>query len=155
MKRYYLVKENFNNGMDKREHFKGEKLNYKDTTVINSDGEIVFHVNSDNYINRGIEVIEKIEMNDCMTKKEFNKKLLYNDLQNSRAMIWNDEQGLYIEVLTEIDEEYITIAYSNNFEDTEENKEFLMKNINKAVAKYKKWFEEFEIEFKVLKEIVG
>lgn len=60
--RYYLVKENFDNGMDKKEHFKGEKLNYKGSTVVNSDGEIVFHVNSDNYINRGVEVLNGKEI---------------------------------------------------------------------------------------------
>ena len=68
--RYYLVRENFDNGMDKKEHLKGEKLNYKENTVVNDNGEIVFYINSENYINRGVEVLmgKRLNKNDISNK---------------------------------------------------------------------------------------
>lgn len=99
--------------------------------------------------------MEKIKMNDCFTKKEFDRKAYYYDLKDSKAVIWNDEEGLYIEVYSRIDDEYETIAYSNNFEDTEVNQEYLIKNLNKAVTKYKNWFKANGLKLEVVKEITG
>lgn len=95
----------------------------------------------------------EIKFTECLTKKEFDKKANYYDLEESRAVIWNDEDGYYIEIYSMIDETFKTIAYSNNFEETEENKQFLLKNLNKAVAKYKKWFKDNDLTLEVVKSI--
>lgn len=123
-----------------------ESFDYKEVTEGHTTEE---------YTRMYIEIIGKkeIKMTDCFTKKEFNNKASFYDLTENKAVIWNDEEGLYIEVYTLIDEEYVTIAYSNNFEDTETNKKFLIKNLNKAVTKYKKWFKDNDLNLEVVKEI--
>lgn len=128
-----------------------KSFEYKEVTEGHKEGT---------YTRMYIEIIAKkakkeIKMTDCFTKKEFDKKVRYNDLEESKAVIWNDEQGLYIEVYTNIDDEYITIAYSNNFDDTEANEEYLIKNLSKAITKYKKWFKDNDLELQVIKEITN
>lgn len=54
--RYYLVKKSFNDGMDRKEHLKGERLIIKNERVFNNDGEYVFCIDSANYNRYGEEV---------------------------------------------------------------------------------------------------
>lgn len=117
--------------------------------------EVIEGHKTEGYTRIYIEITAKkeIKMTECFTKKEFDKKAIYNELKENKAVIWNDEQGLYIEVYTNIDDEYVTIAYSNNFEDTEANQEYLIKNLNKAITKYKNWFKANDLKLEVVKEI--
>lgn len=59
---YYLVETNFNSGKDGKQHIKGEKLNFDGNAVTNSDGEVVFYANSENYMKYGVEVYKGKEI---------------------------------------------------------------------------------------------
>ena len=59
---YYLVKEDFEDGKDKVKHFKGERLNFDGYVVTNANGDVVFYVNSENYMKYGVEVFNGKEI---------------------------------------------------------------------------------------------
>ena len=60
--RYYLVKKDFEDGIDTIKHFKGEKLNFNGNVVTNANGDVVFFCNSENYIKYGVEVFNGKEI---------------------------------------------------------------------------------------------
>ena len=127
---------------------------HKEKTIEELEATIK-HLKDFNGSNHELEIIEKIEIvHEFKSAKEFNTFFKYKDVKSVKAVVWEDQDGAYIEVYAELEGEdfgFETIAYSKGGD-----VETLLKKLNKVSAKYKKWVAEswyMDCELEVIKEI--
>lgn len=89
-------------------------------------------------------------------KRDFIKKTKYAHIKECKAHVWDDAEGLYLEVFYENEEgRFETIAYSSSLECTDENTKLMFKELKKLCRKLNGWLEDVTGEkIKIENEIV-
>ena len=75
---------------------------HKEKTIEELEATIK-HLKDFNGSNHELEIIEKIEIvHEFKSAKEFNTFFKYKDVKSVKAVVWEDQDGAYIEVYAEL-----------------------------------------------------